>query len=188
MARSGFFGSMAIEVFRCASSANAMAMFLSRTVSSEATRSSPPGPRIFVSAATSKVPAALMSASAASFGVVKVSWFCGEDSGGFACENKREEVSNVKAQERPTIDKLTKAFRASTFVFLGFILVSSFMTCLPPPSAATAARSHTGRAPRTAGSRCAAASATGTTTKRGASVTCAGRSAAIATTISTARR
>ena len=75
--RLAFFGSATTECFSRPLRANAPALFLSWTLSSETTRSMPSGPRISVSSGTSKRAAAEMSASAAAFGVEKT--FCEEE-------------------------------------------------------------------------------------------------------------
>ena len=74
MARFGFPLSFSMTIFSFALAANAVARFLSATGSLELTKSSPSGPRISLSAATSNDSAAAIKLSAASFGVANC--FC----------------------------------------------------------------------------------------------------------------
>src|SRR5580700_40290 len=121
-------------------------MALSRTGSSEATKSSLPAPRICSSEGTSKLPAAWTSTSAASLGVANVFGLCDEASDGFCCANKGQEHNSAKAKETAVAENLAIAILVNGCFLLVLIGISLCMTCLPPPFTFTytASTAHTG--------------------------------------------
>src|SRR6516162_1869726 len=120
MARFEFFGSMVTEFFWRALAANSAAMFLSRTGSSEETKSSPCGPRICFKAEGSKGSVALIKASAASWGVVNVFWAGGGVPGAFSCGIAGKERSSPIRQQKAERNRPERDLRPNVTV-LSFI-------------------------------------------------------------------
>jgi hypothetical protein len=141
VARLEFVGSRATSCFSRALAANAMALFLSWTGSSEDTKSSPPGPRISLRAGRSKFSAAKNSAAAASSGVANP--FCaGWDGLVVWCSDFCACGYATEVQNKTTGKSAWKILNRCT-AGIDMMYFSLFIGGLPPPSAATRA-AHTG--------------------------------------------
>src|SRR4029077_12067443 len=135
IARLEFLGSTVIRFFSRAFAANMAAMFLSRTGSSEDTRSSPAGPRISFRAGRSKISVAWINASEACFGVANA-FGAGCDRADAFCTDCFAALESVAAVQNSPISKRNPGIIVSKVVatlFMCFSLIMFDYLRRPPP-------------------------------------------------------